>query len=83
MFEAESYPGPSLILAFSPCIDWGLKDMSEQLEIQKLAMDSSYWPLYRYYPRKKTNKFQLDSKRLKMAVSLFLKKQARFEKGAS
>ena len=80
MVEAESYPGPSLILAFSPCIDWGLKDMSEQLEIQKLAVDSGYWPLYRYDPRKKTNKFQLDSKRLKMDVSHFLKKQARFEK---
>ena len=49
--EAEAYPGPSLIIAYSHCIAHGY-DMAFGLEQQKLAADSGYWPLYRYDPRR-------------------------------
>jgi pyruvate-ferredoxin/flavodoxin oxidoreductase len=48
--EAESYDGPSLIIAYSPCITHGY-DMARQLEQQKLAVQAGHWPLYRYDPR--------------------------------
>lgn len=49
--EAESYPGPSLILAYSHCIAHGI-DMAEGMGHQKLAVDCGRWPLYRYDPRR-------------------------------
>ncbi len=49
--EAEAYPGPSLIIAYSHCIAHGY-DMAFGIEHQKLAADSGYWPLYRYDPRR-------------------------------
>jgi pyruvate-ferredoxin/flavodoxin oxidoreductase len=48
--EAESYDGPSLIIAYSPCITHGY-DMARQLDQQKLAVQAGHWPLYRYDPR--------------------------------
>ncbi|MBU1049591.1 4Fe-4S dicluster domain-containing protein, partial [Candidatus Bipolaricaulota bacterium] len=64
--EAESYPGPSIIIAYSPCINQGLKKgMGKSQEEEKLAVESGYWPLYRYDPRlaaEGKNPFQLDSK---------------------
>lgn len=62
--EAESYPGPALIIAYSHCIAHGI-DMAKGMEQQKLAAESAYWPLFRYDPRLKAegkNPFQLDSK---------------------
>ena len=62
--EADSYPGPSLILAYSHCIAHGF-NMTEGLAHQKLAVDSGFWPLYRFDPRrieKGENPLQLDSK---------------------
>ncbi len=62
--EAESYDGPSLIIAYSHCIAHGI-DMAKGLEQQKLAAQSGYWPLYRYDPRRaerSENPFQLDSR---------------------
>ncbi len=47
--EAEAHPGVSIIIAFSPCIAHGL-DMSKQMQHQKAASSSGYWPLYRYDP---------------------------------
>ena len=47
--EAEAYDGPSLIIAYSHCIAHGI-EMSKGLEQQKLAVQSGYWPLYRYNP---------------------------------
>ena len=49
--EAEAYPGPSLIIAYSHCIAHGY-DMAFGIEHQKLAAESGYWPLYRYDPRR-------------------------------
>ncbi|MDY6855672.1 MAG: pyruvate:ferredoxin (flavodoxin) oxidoreductase [Thermodesulfobacteriota bacterium] len=62
--EAESYPGPSLIIAYSPCINHGI-NMGKSQHEQKLAVESGYWPLYRYNPKLKEegkNPFLLDSK---------------------
>jgi len=64
--EAESYPGPSVIIAYSPCINQGLKlGMSKSQEEEKLAVEAGYWPLYRFDPRlaeQGKNPFQLDMK---------------------
>jgi len=64
--EAESYPGPSLIIAYSPCINHGIKaGMGKTQNEEKLAVESGYWPLYRYDPRltvEGKNPFQLDYK---------------------
>ncbi len=49
--EAEAYPGPSLIIAFSHCIAHGY-DLANGAAQQKLAVDTGYWPLYRYDPRR-------------------------------
>ncbi|TVS07634.1 MAG: pyruvate:ferredoxin (flavodoxin) oxidoreductase [Cyanobium sp. PLM2.Bin73] len=61
--EAESYPGPSLILAYSHCIAHGI-DMAKGMGHQKLAVDTGRWLLYRYDPRRVErgeNPLQLDS----------------------
>jgi pyruvate-ferredoxin/flavodoxin oxidoreductase len=64
--EAEAYPGPSLIIAYSPCINHGLRlGMDKSQEEQKLAVDAGYWHLYRYNPlleKEGKNPFELDSK---------------------
>jgi len=64
--EAESYPGPSLIIAYAPCITHGIKaGMGKSQHEEKLAVESGYWPLYRYDPRladEGENPFQLDYK---------------------
>jgi len=61
--DAQSYDGPSLIVAYSHCIAHGI-DMADGLRHQKLAVDSGYWPLYRFDPRQSArgeNPFSLDS----------------------
>ncbi len=61
--EAESWSGPSLIIAYSTCISHGI-DMSTSMSHQKEAVQSGFWPLYRYDPRKATEgerPWQLDS----------------------
>ena len=64
--EAEAYPGPSLIIAYAPCINHGLKaGMGCSQEEAKQAVASGYWSLYRFDPQKKetgANPFVLDSK---------------------
>ncbi len=64
--EAESYRGPSLIIAYSPCINHGIKTgMGSSIMEEKKAVQSGYWHLYRYDPRLKDsgkNAFMLDSK---------------------
>ncbi|MEF8879588.1 MAG: pyruvate:ferredoxin (flavodoxin) oxidoreductase [Candidatus Thermoplasmatota archaeon] len=63
--EAESYPGPSIIIAYAPCINHGIKEgMGKAQEEEKTAVKTGYWPLYRYNPRladEGKNPFQLDS----------------------
>lgn len=64
--EAESYPGPSLIIAYSPCINHGLRNsMGKSNEEMKRAVEAGYWSLFRYNPLLEAegkNPFQLDSK---------------------
>ena len=85
--EAESYEGPSLIIAYSHCIAHGI-DMSKGFEQQKLAAETAYWPLYRYDPRRKAegkNPLQLDSKPPKRPLKEYVLNENRFrilEKGA-
>ncbi|CAK0758938.1 putative pyruvate-flavodoxin oxidoreductase [Gammaproteobacteria bacterium] len=78
--EAESYPGPSLILAYSPCIAHGV-DLARNLTQQELAVDSGHWPLFRYDPRraaKGENPLSLDSKKPSLAYKDFITTEARF-----
>ena len=64
--EAEAYPGPSLIIAYAPCINHGLKaSMGKSQQEEKKAVDCGYWQLYRYNPMLEAegkNPFVLDSK---------------------
>jgi len=79
--EAESYNGPSLILCYSPCIDWGI-DMQYQMEGQRIAVESGYWKLYRFDPRLEAQgkqPLQLDSAKIKTDVRKFLETQNRFK----
>ncbi len=66
MKEAEAYPGPSLIIAYSPCIAHGLRNgMARSQHEEKLAVEAGYWTLYRYNPLRELegkNPLQLDSK---------------------
>jgi pyruvate-ferredoxin/flavodoxin oxidoreductase len=78
--EAEAYDGPSLIIAYSPCINHGI-DMSKSQQEEKLAVDTGYWILYRYNPmlaREGKNPFILDSKEPKLDYETFLKNEIRY-----
>ncbi len=60
--EAEAYPGPSLIIAYAPCINHGIKKgMSKAQTEEELAVKTGYWHLFRFNPEAE-NKFSLDSK---------------------
>jgi len=79
--EAEAYNGTSLVIAYAPCIDWGI-EMKHMMDEMKEAVDSGYWSLYRYDPtrsQKGLNPFQLDSKKLKKGLEGYLNSQNRFE----
>ncbi len=80
ILEAESYPGPSLIIAYSPCINHGI-NMGRSQEEGKRAVESGYWPLYRFDPRLKEqakNPFQLDSKEPTGDLKEFLMGEVRY-----
>ncbi|MBM3296314.1 MAG: 4Fe-4S dicluster domain-containing protein, partial [Candidatus Aminicenantes bacterium] len=78
--EAETYEGPSLIIAYSPCINHGI-DMSRPMAEMKLAVDTGYWLLYRYNPllaRQGRNPLLLDSKEPKADYQVFLDNEIRY-----
>jgi len=78
--EAEAYEGPSLIIAYSPCINHGI-DMTKSQAEEKLAVDSGYWILYRYNPllaKEGKNPLLLDSKEPKLEYSAFLNNEIRY-----
>jgi len=78
--EAESYPGPSLILAYSPCVAHGL-DLGLALQREELAVRSGHWPLFRYDPRRVSegkSPLQLDSKRPDLPYAEFARSETRF-----
>jgi pyruvate-ferredoxin/flavodoxin oxidoreductase len=80
--EAEAYDGPSLILAYSPCINQGiLVGMGKTQEEMKLAVQSGYWPIYRYHPdlaEEGKNPFTLDSKAPDGSLKDFLNGEIRY-----
>ena len=82
ILEAESYPGPSLIIAYSPCVSHGIKSgMGISILHEKLAVDTGYWHLYRYDPRRKLlgeEPFQMDSKTPKTSYTEFLNREVRY-----
>ena len=79
--EAESYNGPSIIIAYSPCINHGI-NMSATLTNQKEVVSCGLWPLYRYDPRiaeQGKNPFQLDSREPDYNLADFMYKEVRFK----
>ncbi|HTQ55445.1 MAG TPA: pyruvate:ferredoxin (flavodoxin) oxidoreductase [Bryobacteraceae bacterium] len=78
--EAESYDGPSLIIAYSHCIAHGY-DMVHGLDQQKAAVQSGYWPLFRYDPRlpaEGKNPFQLDSRAPSIKLKEYVYNETRY-----
>jgi len=78
--EAETYKGPSLIIAYAPCINHGINMGKSQAEAKK-AVESGYWPLYRYNPEladEGKNPFVLDSKDPKSSFSDFILGEVRY-----
>lgn len=80
--EAEAYDGPSLIIAYAPCINHGLKaGMGKSQAEEKRAVDCGYWALYRYNPTLKEagkNPFILDSKEPKESFRDFIMGEVRY-----
>ncbi|MDR0876027.1 MAG: pyruvate:ferredoxin (flavodoxin) oxidoreductase [Clostridiales Family XIII bacterium] len=76
--EAETYPGPSLVIAYAPCTAHGIKlGMNNTMEEMKRAVDAGYWNLYRFDPRKE-KPFTLDSKEPKLDFQEFLSGEVRY-----
>ena len=78
--EAEAYPGPSLILAYSHCIAHGI-DMRFGMQQQNLATASGYWPLFRFNPMMRTvdeNPFRLDSPRPRIPLKQYAYNELRY-----
>jgi pyruvate-ferredoxin/flavodoxin oxidoreductase len=82
LVEAEAYPGPSLVIAYAPCINHGIrKGMQYSQQEAKKAVESGYWPLYRYNPELKEankNPFILDSKEPSVDFQDFISGEVRY-----
>lgn len=80
--EAEAYKGPSLIIAYSPCINQGLRSgMGKSQEEEKRAVESGYWPLYRFNPelaKEGKNPLQFESKAPDGSIQQFLSGENRY-----
>ncbi len=80
--EAEAYKGPSLVIAYAPCINQGIrKGMGKTMEEGKLAVTTGYWPLYRYHPElalEGKNPFTLESKEPNGQLQEFLAGEVRY-----
>jgi pyruvate-ferredoxin/flavodoxin oxidoreductase len=80
VLEAEAYDGPSLIIAYSHCINHGI-DMAKGLEQQKLAVQSGYWPMYRYNPTLVAlgqNPLVIDSKEATISLEQYAYNETRY-----
>jgi pyruvate-ferredoxin/flavodoxin oxidoreductase len=78
--EAQSYPGPSLIIAYSPCIAHGY-DLAYGAEQQKLAVESGHWPLFRFDPRRAAagdTPLVLDSPPPRADLARYMRNETRF-----
>ena len=77
--EAEAYPGPSLIIAYAPCINHGIrKGMGKSQDEEKLAVETGYYNLFRFNPAGGSKKFTLDSKPATKEYSEFLGGEVRY-----
>jgi len=79
LLEADDWPGPSLIIAYSTCIAHGI-DMATSMSHQKDAAKSGYWPLYRFHPSELEHgqPFKLDSHKPSIPVADYTATEARF-----
>jgi pyruvate-ferredoxin/flavodoxin oxidoreductase len=80
LLEADAYDGPSIVIAYSHCIAHGY-ELSEGLEQQKLAVESGYWPIYRYDPRRRLqgeNPLMMDCSAPKADIGRFMANETRF-----
>ncbi|MFP5577298.1 MAG: pyruvate:ferredoxin (flavodoxin) oxidoreductase [Acidimicrobiia bacterium] len=78
LLEADAWPGPSLVIAYSTCIAHGI-DMSRSMTHQKDAVRSGYWPLYRFKPTTEDGQpFSLDSKQPTIPIKDFVSSETRF-----
>ncbi|MBR1758700.1 MAG: pyruvate:ferredoxin (flavodoxin) oxidoreductase [Lachnospiraceae bacterium] len=82
--EAESYPGPSLIVAYAPCINHGIKGGMKNAQLEEeAAVKSGYWHLFRFDPRREEegkNPFQLDSKAPTASYRDFIMSEVRYNR---
>ena len=82
LLEAEAYPGPSLVICYAPCINQGIRKGMGKSQLEgKLAVESGYWPLYRFNPqliKEGKNPFSLDSKAPDGTLQDFLGGEVRF-----
>ncbi|KAL7522654.1 hypothetical protein ACHAWX_007353 [Stephanocyclus meneghinianus] len=83
LVEADKHDGPSFVVCYAPCINQGVRPegLNDMFDECKYAVDSGYWPLYRYNPAlliEGKNPFILDSKKLRKEVTSFLKREGRF-----
>jgi pyruvate-ferredoxin/flavodoxin oxidoreductase len=80
--EAEAYPGPSIIIAYAPCINHGIKGgMGFGMEEEKRAVEAGYWHLFRFDPRLREagqNPFLLDSKAPTQSYRAFIENEVRY-----
>ncbi|WP_219942864.1 pyruvate:ferredoxin (flavodoxin) oxidoreductase [Iamia sp. SCSIO 61187] len=79
LLEADAWPGPSLVIAYSTCIAHGI-DMSKSMTHQKDAVKSGYWPLYRFHPSEVDGgqPFKLDSRKPSIPVRDFVASETRY-----
>jgi pyruvate-ferredoxin/flavodoxin oxidoreductase len=79
LLEADAWPGPSLVIAYSTCIAHGI-DMSKSMSHQKDAVKSGYWPLYRFHPSEIEDgrPFKLDSAAPSIPIADFVATETRF-----
>jgi len=80
LLEADAWPGPSLVIAYSTCIAHGI-DMSSSISHMKDAVRSGYWPLYRFHPGLEDDEhhpFQLDSRKPQIPLKAFTDTEARY-----
>ncbi len=79
LLEADAWPGPSLVVAYSTCIAHGI-DMSKSMSHQKDAVKSGYWPLYRFHPSEVEGgrPFKLDSSAPTIPIADFVATESRF-----
>jgi len=78
--EAEAHKGPSLVIAYAPCAMHGIAEgMGESAKDAKTAVETGYWPLFRFQPgeTERDGKFMLDSKKIKGDLADFLKMENR------